>query len=64
MEQDFASIFKDFESEADICRGQQSCGLFGPLHKAYIASVEIITESRALPFFGIAEAIQIVVEQV
>ena len=64
MEQDFASILKYFESEADICRGQQSRGLFRPFHQANIASVELIAKSGTLPFFGIAEAIQVEVAQV
>ena len=64
MKQNFAAILEYFESKADISGGQQSCGLFRPFHQANVVSVEIVTESGTLPFFGIAEAIQIEVAQV
>ena len=64
MEQQFAAVLKDFEGDTDIRRGQQSRGLFRPFHQADIASVELIAKSGTLPFFGIAKAIQVEVEQV
>ena len=64
MEQNFASILEYFESKADIRGGQQSRGLFRPFHQANIVSVEIVTKSGTLPFFGIAKAIQVEVAQV
>lgn len=64
MEQEFASILKYLEGEADICGGQESCGLLRPLHQTNIATVELITKPGILPFFGIAKAIQIEVAQV
>jgi len=64
MEQNFASILKNLEGKADICGGHQPGGLFRPFHQANIVSVEIVTESGTLPFFGIAKAIQVEVPQV
>ena len=64
MEHEFAAILEHFEGEADICGGQESCGLFRPLHQTNVASVELITKSGILPFFGIAKAIQVEVTQV
>ena len=64
MEHKFASILENLESEADICGGHQPRGLFRPFHQANIVSVEIVTKSGTLPFFGIAKAIQVEVPQV
>jgi len=64
VKQDFAPVLQYLECEADIRRGQQSRSLFRPLHQTNIAPVELITKSGTLPFFGIAEAIQVEVAQV